>query len=321
MKNERGENYYLGTAGDSPFRLDDRESYRRWRAAKLENYPAGAAALMVGIGDPLRPTAAELNEITALVAKTNMAIYTANPGAGDEKSALLNFCGALGLHRITAPPTAAASDDNGGIAELSVSEGGVKGDYIPYTDRPLGWHTDGCYTAGADPIRGFVLHCVRAAARGGGSFLLDPEIAYIRLRDEDPDFIAGLMLADALTIPANIENGVEIRPRRTGPVFSTDPQTGALHMRYTARKRHVAWRRDARISGARDILDRLLDGGADHVFRLRLEPGWGLVCNNVLHGRTGFTDGTVAGQKRLLYRLYYNDRVSPPAAPDGSFSP
>jgi len=38
----------------------------------------------------------------------------------------------------------------------------------------------------------------------------------------------------------------------------------------------------------------------------RLESGWGLVSNNVLHTRTGFTDGTVP---RLLYRARYYDRV------------
>jgi len=38
----------------------------------------------------------------------------------------------------------------------------------------------------------------------------------------------------------------------------------------------------------------------------RLESGWGLVSNNVLHTRTGFTDGDVP---RLLYRARYSDRI------------
>jgi hypothetical protein len=39
----------------------------------------------------------------------------------------------------------------------------------------------------------------------------------------------------------------------------------------------------------------------------RLEPGWGLICNNVLHTRTGFTDGPVP---RLIYRARYYDRIA-----------
>lgn len=309
MNSSASDKNYSMPIKDSPFRLENGEPYKRWRETKLDNYPADAKEITVSVNDPFRVTQDEVNEITALCAKTNMAIYTGADGYGDDKQALLQFGRCLGLNRIDGSLTTGAD----GVTELSVSGAGGKGDYIPYTNRSLGWHTDGCYLPGPRPVRGFVLHCVQAAAEGGESFLFDPEIAYIRLRDENPDFIAGLMLPDALTIPANIgPGGEQIRPETAGPVFSTGPETGALHMRYTARKRHVAWHPDSRISDALDFLDSLLDDGREPVFRLRLEPGWGIVCNNVLHGRTGFADESGPDQKRLLYRLYYNDRVAAP---------
>ena len=81
----------------------------------------------------------------------------------------------------------------------------------PYTNRPLSWHTDGYYNAPEDRIRSFILHCCRNAERGGESALLDPEIAYIRLRDENPRFIAALMHDEAMTIPANHEADGSVR--------------------------------------------------------------------------------------------------------------
>ena len=51
-----------------------------------------------------------------------------------------------------------------------------------------------------------------------------------------------------------------------------------------------------------------LAGDTPSIFRLKLEPGMGLVCNNVLHDRTGFDDDPE--QPRLLYRARFLDRVS-----------
>ncbi len=45
-----------------------------------------------------------------------------------------------------------------------------------------------------------------------------------------------------------------------------------------------------------------MSGGA-----MQKEPGWGLICNNVLHTRTGFADGQ---PPRLLYRARYYDRLA-----------
>jgi hypothetical protein len=53
---------------------------------------------------------------------------------------------------------------------------------------------------------------------------------------------------------------------------------------------------------------RLLASDDSHVFRLTLQPGMGLVCNNVLHDRAGFIDDPL--QPRLLYRARYLDRIA-----------
>jgi len=43
---------------------------------------------------------------------------------------------------------------------------------------------------------------------------------------------------------------------------------------------------------------------------VKLNPGSGLVGNNVLHGRTKFKDGEAQENKRLFYRIYYRDRIA-----------
>jgi hypothetical protein len=109
-----------------------------------------------------------------------------------------------------------------------------------------------------------------------------------------------------LTIPANEEDGATMRPAQTGPVFSTDG--GALHMRYTARTRSIEWRPDEATRAAVQYLKQILDSDSPYVFTLRLAAGQGLVCNNVLHDRSAFTDAP--GEGRLVYRARYVDRVA-----------
>lgn len=53
----------------------------------------------------------------------------------------------------------------------------------------------------------------RPAKDGGVNAVRDHEIAYIRLRDMNPAYIKALMAPSVMTIPANIEQGTEIRPR------------------------------------------------------------------------------------------------------------
>jgi hypothetical protein len=112
-----------------------------------------------------------------------------------------------------------------------------------------------------------------------------------------------------MTIPANTEEGGEIRAAETGPVFSIDPATGSLHMRYTARKRSIMWKDNAETRAAVEALESLLASAIPYVYRYRLAAGEGLLCNNVLHNRTEFADDVDKGITRLIYRARYYDRI------------
>ncbi len=79
-------------------------------------------------------------------------------------------------------------------------------------------------------------------------------------------------------------------------------------MRYTARKRNVVWRRDAKTQAAVQALQEVLESDP-LIIHYKLRPGEGLICNNILHNRSGFTERT-AGNGRLLYRVRFHDRVS-----------
>jgi alpha-ketoglutarate-dependent taurine dioxygenase len=157
-----------------------------------------------------------------------------------------------------------------------------------------------------------VLHCVRPARSGGVNSLLDHELAYIALRDASPRWARALMAHDAMTIPAREGEGGVARAAQCGPVFSVDAQDGALHMRYTARTRSIEWKADVATHKAVAFLERVLNDDNPFVLRVRLKAGMGIVANNVLHDRSGFSDDPAS--PRLLYRARYLDRVASPEA-------
>jgi alpha-ketoglutarate-dependent taurine dioxygenase len=293
---------------EQPFAPERTPAYARWRERKLACYPRRAEDLIVEVRDPRNLSAAEVGEIQRVCRAANMAVY-ASPLAGLADKDIARRLGArLGLTRLHANPLA----DEDGISSLETTPGKAALGFIPYSDRRLLWHTDGYYNAPGERIRAFILHCVRPAAAGGENRLLDPEIAYILLRDADPEYVRALSAPDAMTIPAHVADGVELRPAQTGPVFSV--HAGTLHMRYTARTLSIEWRPDPTTRAAVQFLSRVLDAGSPYVFTLRLAGGQGLVCNNVLHNRAAFTDDPAPGRGRLVYRARYLDRIAEGAA-------
>lgn len=286
----------------SPFDPDNESGYAAWREHKLADYPTDVAALVVEVRDPRRLTPAEHAALCSRCRRTNMAIYAGGTGSDPDKAIPAALGAQFGLRRLDR--NMGADDD--GITALRVAEGEWRGNYIPYTDRPIHWHTDGYYNTAARRIRGLLLHCVTPAARGGENALLDPEIAYLHLRDLDPDYIRALSAPRAMTIPANIENGRVIRPARSGPVFAILPD-GSLHMRYTARTRSIEWAADALTRKVAAALQAFLQSPSPYIFRATLQPGQGLLSNNVLHDRSGFSDSGT--QRRTLYRLRYYQPV------------
>jgi hypothetical protein len=335
----------------SPFALDDDASYRRWRDWKLARAPAGPQALVVEVGDPARLSAAEHAAIVERCRVSNMAVYASRRREPDKEIAR-RLGEQLGLRSLDANWLA----DEDGISSLTVSERGTRSEFIPYTDRPIRWHTDGYYNEPRRKINAMLLHCAERAEQGGGNRLLDHEIAYILLRDADPAFVRALSAQDAMLIPpreavADAETGAvadtpagsgagagegagegegagavaaagpdadanagaagagEVARRaRSGPVFSLLAASGDLHMRYTARTRSIAWHDDPATRAAVEALRAVLDAAAPYVHSLRLEPGMGIVCNNVLHERDAFSDSPE--HRRLVFRARYHDRIA-----------
>lgn len=289
-----------------PFSLDNEPAYRRWREHKLDAYPATAEALIVEVGDPRALTDAEAEAILRVCRKTNMVIYASQVGGREDKAIPRALGERFGLKKLDNNMLA----DDDGITSLQRDAVKSQRGYIPYSNKRLLWHTDGYYNGPESRIRAFVLHCVAPAAQGGENSLLDHEIAYIRMRDANPDFVRALMAPDAMVIPANTEAGATPRPAIAGPVFSVDPAGGNLHMRYTARTRSIEWKQDAVAQEAVHFLEQLLAGDSPYIFRHRMTAGQGLLCNNVLHNRTAFMDDADRGIARLVYRARYHDRIA-----------
>jgi len=285
------------------FDLADEAAYQAWRATKLARFPKTLAELVVEVRDPRALSSSERQALLERCARANMAIYMSGVAGDPDKEIPRRLGLQLGLRDLDSNYLA----DDDGISPLAVAQRSTRGEFIPYTNRGIKWHTDGYYNPVERTVRAVLLHCVERAESGGENELLDHEIAYIRLRDLDPRHIRALMAGDAMTIPARMEGDRIERPAQAGPVFSVDAG-GFLHMRYTARAVSIEWKNDAATRAALTALEDILSAASSWVFRGRLEPGMGLVSNNVLHTRTPFTDS--ARHRRLIYRARYYQRVS-----------
>jgi hypothetical protein len=258
-----------------PFDLEDNETYLRWRDSKLKNYPQKIEELYTG--------------------RTGT-----DPDPGIPFSIGRRF-GVCGLNKNW------LADENA-LTSLKVHENGIRQHYIPYTSKAINWHTDGYYNTPKEQIHSMMLHSVQGAASGGANGLLDHEVAYIILRDENPEHIRALMSPDVLSIPPRMgEKGEVARRTETGPVFSITA-AGKLHMRFTIRKKHVIWAENPQTSKAVSALRKILTGDSPYIFQGQLESGMGLLSNNVLHNRNSFVNDTK--NVRHFYRSRYFERIS-----------
>ncbi len=287
---------------DSPFHYKNENAYQQWKKEKLLNYPNNIGQLVVPVSNPESLNKQELQQIKSLLAKTNMVIYDIAGKAIEDKSIPEHIASQLGINSLDRNECA----DDDGFTSIQVVDDGLHSIYIPYSEKGINWHTDGYYNRLSEQIYSMVLHCVRPAAEGGENQLWDNEIAFIKLRDENPEYIEALMEADAMTIPKNVLNGELVRPDRSGPVFMVTNE-GRLHMRYTARARNVIWKDDDITQAARQALLDILTNDSEYCFQGKLQAGQGIICNNVLHTRTAFKDDK--SNSRLLYRGRYFDKI------------
>jgi len=291
---------------NSPFSLDNDDLYQRWRDNKLKNYPTQLADILVELKNTTSMSDAEHAAILDRCKQSNMAIYVGNT-ADDPNREIPHY---IGQRFALSNLNHNWLGDEDGLTSLTVAEkqDQKRKNYIPYSNRPIKWHTDGYYNTSDKQIHAILLHCVKPAIEGGENALLDHEIAYILLRDQNPDFIRLLMQDDVMTIPPRLNKDDEIvRKEETGPIFSVNPQTGNLHMRYPIRTYNVVWKSDPETQAALNALSDILSSDSPYILHGKLESGMGLICNNVLHDRTGFSD--TDEQHRLLYRARYFDRM------------
>lgn len=303
--------------------LKETRAYGAWREQKLNNYPKCADELIIELNNPIKLVDNEIKAIEASCSKTNIAIYRSHVSGSDGKQAVISLAQQLGLNQLDANICAdedriSAIHDASNSTSQNIDQkidhnidktNSQKTHYIPYTNKPLNWHTDGYYNSKSQRIHAFLMHCVRPASSGGENSYLDPEIIYLLLRDENPDYISVLMQDDVMMIPANEINGKQIRPAQTGPVFFVDESLQTLCMRYTARQRNIVWKQDKMVQQALDCIQEILQG-SPYIFHYRFNAGEGVICNNVLHNRTAFEDHQDENNKRLIYRGRFYNRIA-----------
>lgn len=288
----------------SPYDLNDLAAYQHWREQKLKRAPMSIDELIIEVNDPRQFTPSEHAALLDLCQRSNMVIYAGKQHTAD-KNIARRVGQQFGLQQLDA--NFLAGED--GISEIQVSSNNdtTRLAYIPYTDRPIKWHTDGYYNPPERRLRGMLLHCVHSAATGGENRLMDHEMAYLQLRDANPEYIRALSAPDAMTIPERADETGVARAAQAGPVFSVD-EHGKLHMRYTARTRSIEWKQDALTLAAIAALEQLLATHSPYIYTTRLASGMGLLSNNILHDRAAFSDDPTS--PRLLYRARYYDRIA-----------
>lgn len=284
--------------------FDFETEYPNWRESKLANCASQSSLAPVIIQDPSLLTKQELQQLDDHCKHNNFIIYRLHQPSQANKASISAMIKQIGMLKLDQNLCA----DNDSISSIQVMDLGRARGYIPYTAKALSWHTDGYYNPLPEHIHSFLLHCIQNAPSGGNNMLINHELIYIQLFDEEPALVAALMQPDALTIPANVEDGIEVRPEQTGPVFYKDTKTNTLQMRYTSRSHSIHWKQDVQITRAVCRIEELLKDSA-HVLHYTLQPGEGLICNNILHGRSAFTNGNIPEQQRVMYRARSYNRL------------
>ena len=281
----------------------DPAAISRWCDARREVYAARGDGPWIEIADPCNLRTAERDAIASRCARFNLALYRF-AGARNDPDALSAFAGTMGLERRDRTLGA----DRRGIALVRVLRNTSGPEMIPFTSRALKWHTDGYYNPPGHSVRAVVMHCAAPAACGGETTLLDPDLVYAAMHERDPALVEALAHPCTMTIPPHEAGGKTIRSARTGPVFRFLDDPPHLHMRYTARTRSVSWRPDTATHRAVAALQAAIASLSTCYVRVRFEAGEGVICNNVLHCRTAFSDGE--DPRRTILRIRSFDPVS-----------
>ena len=266
--------------------------FLRWAEEKENNIPQNTDGISVNIHDINNVKISEIAKIKETIHKYNSCIYSSKVALKNNTN-LLKFVESVGMR--TYDCNNIESNEISTITPLQNN----KINYIPYTDKPLNWHTDGYYDKKS--IFSWLLHCVNPATQGGENYLLDHELAlreYV-LRNDD---INNLMAEDAITIPESKETS---RPEISTYIFSFKNQYKKLHMKFSMRKDNIGIspKASSAITKLREIIE---NDCSKYSLTYKLQKNEGIITNNILHGREAFKDDKV---KRKLLRIRSYERL------------
>ena len=104
----------------------------------------------VKIPDIENITIKDRKKISSNIEKYNFTLFELNDCTN---SNLLKFANNLGLEKIIQNPYS----DKNGVSNITAIKDKRQGEYIPYTNKKLNWHTDGYYNSEKEEVRAFIL--------------------------------------------------------------------------------------------------------------------------------------------------------------------
>jgi hypothetical protein len=211
----------------------------------------------------------------------------------------------VGAHFGVAQSQSNLGDRIGEVTDVTATDPHARGYRSARELRP---HTDIC-----DMI---ALLAVRTARRGGLSSVASACTVHERLRAERLDLLARLYEGERYHRRGEESPGdAPITPHRI-PVFSITE--GRLNFRFVRPYMENALKAEGRtdpvLVEAFDAIERI---ATETALTFALEPGELLLVNNLttLHARSAVDDWTDPGRKRLLLRLWLNERGFRPQSP------
>jgi hypothetical protein len=289
---------YWNTKYPKRFDLNTQEDYLKWREEKLDSYPKNIGDLVVKLNNMADITDTEKNEIFERIELANMCVFTAG-SAELNMNSLLILGQQLGVTQTDKSVRHSKSDE--------LTDSGILKNAIPFSTRTVRWHTDATYYGSDKTIQSLFLLCKQPAIEGGNNKVLDNEILYIQLRDNNPEALNTLMNKNCFKYK-NPKTG-EISEQLGGKVFWTNSD-GHLCCRFSFRKMDMSWSEDQDVIAAKEALESLILNESNYVIEGRLESGMGLISNNVMHTREKLLDSDDPSRKRLLFRTRFYDRVN-----------
>lgn len=283
----------------SPFILENETEYKNWRQTKLELYPLNINKFSIPL-DINNFQKRDLDLIKFNMNKYNFALYNFKTELTNNE--LENFCTMLDLNN-SISNLFSDSKNISDIKDHKDTNNNQIGEYIPYTNKPLNWHTDGYYYPLDNSVKSFLLHCVNPAHRGGENLLLDHEILYILIRDHNPSYIKILMENNIMGIPRNKNNAESTNIN--GPVFFIDDEY-SLNMRFTSRQQNIVWKKSDIIDKIKKFIFSFVESDTKYITKILLKKNQGYIANNILHKREKFFDNK---NKRLLKRIRFSKKL------------